>query len=149
MKAEKKPFWEAKSLEQMTMTEWEALCDGCALCCLHKFEDDETFEVYYTAVSCKMLDRETCRCRSYKNRFELIEDCIKIQPKNFNKMHMLPKSCAYRRLFEENKLEYWHYLLSGDREAVHEAGISARGRTIPEENVHPDDITSFILFKIE
>ncbi len=149
MKAEKKPFWEVKSLEQMTPVEWEALCDGCALCCLHKFEDKESSEVYYTAVSCKLLNRESCRCRSYKNRFRLIEDCIEIRPKNFDKMHMLPKSCAYRRLSEGNILEDWHYLLSGDRESVHEAGISARGRTIPEDNVHPDDITDFVLFKIE
>ena len=37
-------FWETKPLEQMNQEEWEALCDGCAKCCLNKFIDDEEEE---------------------------------------------------------------------------------------------------------
>lgn len=149
MEKEKKPFWETKKLHEMTTDEWEALCDGCALCCLHKFEDEDTLEIFYTGVSCKMLNIESCRCKAYKNRFNVVVDCIKIKPRNFNRMHMLPRTCAYRKIFEGQKLEPWHHLISGDKESVHEAGISVRGKAMPEENVHPDDITDFVLFKVE
>jgi uncharacterized protein len=149
MKAEKKPFWEVKTLEQMTVSEWEALCDGCALCCLHKFEDEDTAEVFYTNVSCKLLDTETCRCKSYTNRFELVTDCLKIKPENFDRMHLLPNSCAYRRLWEGDVLNDWHPLVSRDSETVHQTGISARDKVIPEDNVHPDDLSNFIFFKVD
>ena len=133
----------------MSVSEWESLCDGCALCCLHKLEDDETFDIYYTGVTCRLLDPDTCLCSAYEKRFTLVEDCIKIKPKNFSKMHVLPRTCAYRLLYEGKPLEWWHYLISGDRETVHEAGISLRGGTIPEDNIHPEEIPDFILFKVD
>ncbi len=149
MKAGKKPFWEVKTLAQMSSAEWEALCDGCALCCLHKFEDEDTGEVFYTNVCCRLLDTGTCRCTAYEERFDLVKDCLKIKAESFNRMHLLPRSCAYRRLSEGKELEQWHPLISSEPDSVHQAGISAKDKMIPEENVHPDDLDRFIFFKVE
>ena len=133
----------------MSETEWESLCDGCALCCLIKLEDEDTGEIFYTSVACKLLDIKCCRCKSYHNRFEQVEDCLKIEANGFEQMKALPRSCAYRRLSEGKGLESWHPLLSLSQELVHESGISARHKAISEVHVHPDDIDDSILFKVE
>jgi len=36
---DERPFWQRKRLEQMTREEWESLCDGCARCCVIRYED--------------------------------------------------------------------------------------------------------------
>ena len=125
-------FWKRKSLAEMSAGEWESLCDGCALCCLQKLEDEETGDIYYTDIACRQLDIEACRCRNYERRLELVKSCLNLtadQPETFR---WLPPSCAYRRLSEGRDLPAWHYLVCGDREAVHEAGISARGNAVSE-----------------
>ena len=125
------PFWE-KPLGDLSRAEWEALCDGCGKCCLHKIEDDETGEVFGTNVACKLLDRFSCRCSNYRQRRAFVPDCIRLTAGEVGKLGWLPSTCAYRLRSEGKPLPEWHYLVSGDRETVHEAGISVRGWTISE-----------------
>ncbi len=135
-----KPFWQTKRLEQMTAQEWESLCDGCGLCCLVRFEDDDTGEVIPTRVSCRLFDDKLCRCSDYENRKKHVPDCIKLTPHNIDALPWMPKSCAYRRLNEGRDLAAWHPLVSGDPESVHRAGVSVRGETVNERDLaDPDD----------
>jgi uncharacterized cysteine cluster protein YcgN (CxxCxxCC family) len=139
-----RPFWETKSLRQMTPAEWESLCDGCGLCCLIRFEDEDTDEVIPTRVHCKLFDGELCRCSDYENRKAHVPDCIKLTPGNVKDLLWMPKSCAYRRLYEGRNLAKWHPLISGDPESVHRAGVSIRGQTISETTLkEPEDAIEF------
>jgi uncharacterized cysteine cluster protein YcgN (CxxCxxCC family) len=139
-----KPFWETKSLRQMTKAEWESLCDGCGLCCLIRFEDEDTGEIIPTRVACRLFDADTCRCSDYANRKLYVPDCIKLTPDNIDDLLWMPKSCAYRRLHEGRGLADWHPLISGDPESVHRAGVSIRGQTVSEAALDdPDDAVDF------
>jgi uncharacterized cysteine cluster protein YcgN (CxxCxxCC family) len=128
----RKPFWETKSLRQMTVAEWESLCDGCGLCCLIRFEDEDSGEIIPTRVSCRLFDADLCRCSDYAGRKAHVPDCIKLTPHNIDNLMWMPRSCAYRRLHEGKPLPQWHPLLTGDPESVHKAGVSVRGQTVRE-----------------
>lgn len=129
-------FWE-RPLASLDRTEWEALCDGCGKCCLHKVEDEDSGAIYPTNVACKLLDLNTARCRDYRNRRAYVPDCIRLTPKLVEQLEWLPDSCAYRLRAADKPLPEWHYLLSGDREAVHRAGASVRGKAISETVAGP------------
>jgi uncharacterized cysteine cluster protein YcgN (CxxCxxCC family) len=128
----RKPYWETKSLADMTPGEWESLCDSCGLCCLVRFEDEDTGQIIPTRVHCKLYDPEKCGCSAYETRQEYVPDCVKLEPGNIHALKWMPLSCAYRRLNEGRGLAWWHPLISGDPETVHTAGVSVRGQTINE-----------------
>lgn len=130
-------FWENKSLSEMSKSEWESLCDGCGLCCLHKLRDEDTDTLMHTNVACRLLDLETCQCSSYESRFRKVPDCIALTPQIVSEIDWLPPSCAYRLVHEGQTLPDWHPLLTGRRESVHKAGVSGRGRIISERRAGP------------
>ncbi|MCF6234984.1 MAG: YcgN family cysteine cluster protein [Gammaproteobacteria bacterium] len=139
-------FWQSKALTELSTEEWESLCDGCGLCCLHKLEDHETGDVFYTRVACKLLDTERCHCKHYETRTQHVADCLTLTANNIADHPWLPESCAYRLLFESKPLPAWHPLISKSSASVHEAGISVSGKAVSEADIHPDDIESFILY---
>jgi uncharacterized cysteine cluster protein YcgN (CxxCxxCC family) len=124
-------FWE-RPLATLDRAEWEALCDGCGKCCLHKVEDADSGEIFPTNVACRLLDRETARCSNYRQRRAFVPDCLRLSAANIGKIGWLPETCAYRLRANGDPLPGWHYLISGDREAVHREGHSVRGWTVSE-----------------
>jgi uncharacterized cysteine cluster protein YcgN (CxxCxxCC family) len=130
--ADPAPFWKTKTLEEMSGEEWESLCDGCGRCCLHKLRDEETDELSFTNVACRLLDLHACQCRHYENRREQVPDCVSLTPEIVRTIDWLPPSCAYRRVAEGRDLLWWHPLVSGSPADVHRAGVSVRGRAVDE-----------------
>ena len=126
------PFWQQKTLDEMTDAEWESLCDGCGQCCLHKLMDEDTDEIYFTNVACRQLNIKTCQCRNYERRFEYEPDCIKLTRDNLPTFEWLPPTCAYRLRAEGRALPDWHPLRTGDRESTRRAGMSVCGWAVPE-----------------
>jgi len=137
------PFWKTKSMSEMTSGEWESLCDGCGKCCVHKLEDWDTGEVSYTNVACRLLDLGSCRCGNYPERKRLVPDCLILTVETLEEMDWLPETCAYRLVADGKDLAWWHPLVSGDPETVHQAGISVRGRVISERRA--GDLTDHIV----
>ncbi|OFC71020.1 YcgN family cysteine cluster protein [Alteromonas confluentis] len=151
-------FWETKSLEEMSNSEWESLCDGCAKCCLHKFiEDDEAEEaaptdvisegeeIHYTNIACSLLNTKTCACTRYAERTQLVPDCVKLTKANLKDIFFMPPSCAYRRLHEGRGLPSWHPLLhKGKKAKMHQQGMSVRGKTVFETDVDLDAFEDYI-----
>lgn len=138
-------FWKNYTLEQMNPLEWEALCDGCGLCCLVKLEDPDTLEVAYTKVSCKLLDCKTAQCSDYTQRLTHVPDCIQLTPERLQGITWLPASCAYRRLNEGKNLPSWHYLNTGSKQSVIRAKKSVAGRCISESEINEEEIDEYIV----
>ena len=139
-------FWETVPLKKMTPAEWEALCDGCGKCCLNKLEFEDTGEVAYTNVACRLFDDATCRCANYANRKAHVPECVVLTPKTLAKSaYWMPDTCAYKLLWQGRPLPDWHPLLTGDPESTHGGGRSMRGRTVSELTVPEDDWEDHIL----
>lgn len=119
-------WWETTPLEEMTPNEWESLCDGCGKCCLTKvaYEDGS---VKACRIGCKLLDLKTARCRDYPNRQRLVKNCYLVTPDNIDDPGFLPDTCAYKLVKNKKPLHEWHHLVSGSRETIIEAGMSAVG----------------------
>jgi hypothetical protein len=145
MSALRPKFWELP-LAQLTPAEWEALCDGCGKCCLNKLEYEDTGELAFTRVACKLLDGEACRCLKYETRHKYVPECVSLSPRNIDNIaYWMPETCAYRLRFDGEKLPEWHYLISGSRESVHEAGESVRGWTVSEAEIPEEDWEDYII----
>jgi uncharacterized cysteine cluster protein YcgN (CxxCxxCC family) len=127
-------FWKRKSLAEMTADEWESLCDGCGMCCMLKVQDEDSGDVFYTDVACRLFDIDTCRCTDYANRAKIVADCLVLTPNEKEAYEWLPDSCAYRRLANGQDLPGWHPLVTGRPESVHETGISMRGKAVSEKD---------------
>lgn len=138
MKPMAEAFWKVKQLDEMSPGEWESLCDGCGKCCLAKLEDEDTGDIYFTSVGCRLFDPDLCRCTDYEHRLERVPDCVRLTPQNVRTIGWLPSTCAYRMVAEGRDLEWWHPLVSGSRETVHLAGISVRGRVTASEAELPE-----------
>ena len=139
------PFWKQKSMQQMTRDEWESLCDGCAWCCMHKIEDDETRQIYTTHVACRLLNLKSCRCTNYPERLRLVDTCLKITPQSIFEMTWLPETCAYRRIASGQDLPEWHPLVTNDPRSTHRAGVSVLGLAISEYGVDMDYLEDYII----
>jgi len=123
-------------MNKLRPAEWEALCDGCGKCCLNKLEDEDTGEVAFTRVACRLLDCDSCRCGQYEIRHQFVPECVRLTPHNISEIaYWMPASCAYRLIYEGKPLYEWHPLVSGRPETVHEAGVSVRGWTVSEFEV--------------
>lgn len=141
------PFWKTKTLAEMSTAEWESLCDGCGKCCMSKLEDEDTGEIYWTTIACRLFDGESCRCRDYENRLSVVSDCVGLTSSNVSTISWLPSTCAYRLVGEGRDLYWWHHLVSGDRDTVHAAGISMRGRVAVSESEldGPEDYFDYLV----
>lgn len=137
------PFWKRKTLSEMSGTEWESLCDGCAQCCLIKLEDPDTEELTYTRVACRLLDEGSCSCSHYETRQRHVPDCVALTSENVHTIPWLPPTCAYRLVAEGRDLYWWHPLVSGSTATVHQAGVSVRGKIVSESDVADPDLPEY------
>ena len=138
-------FWKTKKLHEMSPEEWETLCDGCGKCCLVKLEDYDTAEIYHTNVACKLLDLKKCRCKDYKGRQDLVDDCVKLDPDILKSIKWLPDTCSYRLIAEQKPLPDWHHLVTGNADAVHQVLGSVRHFAVSELDVKEQDIEQHII----
>ena len=153
------PFWQTKQLSEMTRSEWESLCDGCAKCCLHKLIDDErseemtdtdsmkvSEELHFTAVACQYLNEKKCQCSVYSQRTELVPNCVQLTQDNLEYIFYMPNSCSYKRLLEGRGLPSWHPLLNKNKKsAMHKAGMSVRGKVIFDDMIAEQEYQDYIV----
>ena len=140
-----KPFWETTPLQDMTIEQWESLCDGCGRCCLHKLQDEDSEEVYYTSIACRLLDTDTCQCSDYPNRKQHVPECLKLTVADIPDFHWLPETCAYRLISEGQPLKKWHPLISDSNDSVEEYGISAKSFAISEHLIPEEEWEDHII----
>jgi uncharacterized protein len=138
-------FWRNKTLDEMSKEQWESLCDGCGRCCLNKIEDSDKGEIYLTKVACRLLELGSCRCRDYPNRQRWVPDCISLTVEDVRSISWLPPTCGYRLVDEGKDLLWWHPLVSGSPDTVHEAGISVRSWAKTERRIKEHNFEKYII----
>ena len=137
-------FWKHKKIEDLSNEEWEALCDMCGWCCLHKFTDKDG-NTHYTNIVCKKYDLEKCRCTNYEKRSEIIPNCVPLTPDKTYEFNWLPNTCAYRLIAENKPLPQWHHLIHGDTSLMHKLHMSIKYFSVPEDKIDPEKIEDYIL----
>lgn len=143
-------FWRHTPLAAMSEEQWEKICDGCALCCLVKLEDEDNGDIYYTNIACRQLDLHSCRCKNYEQRLQLASECVKLDHNNLAALQWLPPGCSYRQLHESGQLPEWHPLLTGSDKAMQELGISACSFAISESELSDEvDYEDHIIAALE
>jgi hypothetical protein len=145
MNALNRAFWETTPLTEMSQDQWESLCDGCGKCCLQKFIDHETDELVYTNIACQLLDHSSCQCSDYSQRKQRVPDCTQLTVADIDQFDWLPVSCSYRLVAKGLPLPEWHHLLTGDRDSIKAAGMSAADRCVSELDVSEDEIETHII----
>ena len=144
-------FWQRFSLSELTDDEWEALCDGCGVCCLVKYlDDDDVALTEYTDVACQLLDCQTGACRDYTHRKQYVPDCIRLTYDMLADMLWLPRHCAYKRLYLGQDLPAWHRLVAG--ETAHQKGVArvgVAGRCVSEQGLSDEMIEERIVRWVE
>jgi hypothetical protein len=143
--SEERKFWERKSLEQLSPSEWELLCDGCARCCLYKLSDTDTGEVEYTNIACKLLDLDRCLCTDYSNREARMPTCVKVTPELVHSVNWLPATCSYRLIAEGKPLFWWHPLVCGNKIMIHRVGISIKAIAEHETDELMDELEDHVM----
>ena len=131
------PDWLDKPLHELSTDQWESLCDGCGKCCMAKLQDAETDKIYYTNIACELFDAEHCRCTDYSVRTQKVAGCVSLSLDRLHEFEWLPSTCAYRLRLNGQPLPDWHPLLSMDKESVHIAGVSMRGKSVQLEQAGP------------
>jgi len=140
------PFWQNKTLDEMTSKEWESVCDGCGQCCVMQLENEETNQLFFTDVACRLFDDQTCQCTSYKDRQTHVPTCMVMNPENVRECaEFAPPTCAYKLLVEGQDLYDWHPLVSKDADSVHNAGISVRNKVVSEEEVDLNNLEERVI----
>jgi hypothetical protein len=137
MKKETPPFWETKTLSELSHDEWEALCDGCGLCCLHRLQDEEDDDapILTTRVVCRNYDLHNHQCANYPHRHTIVPECTPLTPKRTGEFHWLPQTCAYRLLHAGLPLPAWHPLISGTQASVLPYGITPLDPVLETEDI--------------
>ncbi|MGY6626977.1 MAG: YcgN family cysteine cluster protein [Oceanicaulis sp.] len=141
------PFYETKTLAQMTQAEWESLCDGCGRCCTLLLEEEDG-SVWRTSLACRLLDLKTVRCSDYANRHTKVPGCVRLTPGTIGELGWMPDTCAYRLLSEGKPLPDWHPLRTGDPASVIAAGVSVKGTLISEALVGEADQEDYITDRV-
>lgn len=117
-------------MKRYSNKDWENICRHCGKCCLIKLEDEDTGDLYYTNVVCRYFDEENMCCSIYDKRCEIVPTCLKLSPQNVDKLSWMPKTCAYRELFENTP------------SSIH---TTIKGRVIKETDINEDDIEDYIV----
>lgn len=133
-------FWETKALSELTAEQWEQLCDGCGLCCLHRLQgEEEDAPILTTRVVCKCYDIENLRCSDYENRFKKVPECTQLTMERAADFDWLPDTCAYRLRLHNRALPSWHPLNSGTRESVYSHGVASIDPVLETDEIDLED----------